>query len=71
MRKGTETTGRCPKSRAPRGQFLLAHAPFYKVAGQDEIAPFAGLCFPFDFSTKMSAAQDEAGSFIVFGMDCL
>lgn len=71
MRKGTETTGRCPKNRAPRGQFLLAHAPFYKAAGQDEIAPFAGLCFPFDFSTKMPAAQDAAGSFIVFGMDCL
>lgn len=65
-RKETETTGRRPKNRAPRGQFLLAHAPFYKAAGQDEIAPFAGHCFPLDFSTKMPAAQDAAGSFKVF-----
>lgn len=71
MRKGTETTGRCPKNRAPRGQFLLAHAPLCGAEGQGENAPFAGLCFPFDFSTKMPAAQDAAGSFIVFGRDCL
>lgn len=66
MRKGTETTGRRPKNRAPRGQFLLAHAPFYEAAGQDEIAPFAGHCFPLDFSTKVPATQDAAGSFKVF-----
>ena len=61
MRKGTETTGRCPKNRASRGQFPLAHAPLCGAEGQGENAPFAEVAFLLILAQKCPPRKTRRG----------